>query len=85
MSFFGGALSGYAGKSSDMKKQGQQGLINRFKDRKKTSQRTSDDMNILGSFRKGGRVKKTGTYKLHKGETVVPTKKRGRKAKGKAR
>lgn len=24
------------------------------------------------SFKKGGRVKKTGTYKLHKGEHVVP-------------
>jgi len=31
------------------------------------------------SFQKGGKVKKTGTYKLHKGETVVPAKKRGKK------
>lgn len=30
---------------------------------------------ILGSFKKGGRVKKTGAYILHKGEKVVPTKK----------
>lgn len=28
---------------------------------------------ILGSFKKGGTVPKTGNYKLHKGETVVPT------------
>jgi hypothetical protein len=27
---------------------------------------------LLGSFKKGGRVKKTGKYKLHKGERVVP-------------
>lgn len=27
---------------------------------------------VLGSFKKGGRVKKTGLYKLHKGETVAP-------------
>lgn len=27
---------------------------------------------ILGGFKKGGRVKKTGNYKLHKGERVVP-------------
>lgn len=26
----------------------------------------------LGSFKKGGRVRKTGKYKLHKGEQVVP-------------
>lgn len=29
----------------------------------------------LGSFKKGGKVKKTGAYKLHKGEVVVPSKK----------
>ena len=28
---------------------------------------------ILGSFKHGGRVGKTGAYKLHKGETVIPT------------
>lgn len=30
---------------------------------------------LLGSFKKGGKVKKTGKYKLHKGEVVVPVKK----------
>lgn len=30
---------------------------------------------LLGSFKKGGKVKKTGNYKLHKGEKVVPAKK----------
>jgi len=30
---------------------------------------------VLGSFKKGGKVKKTGKYKLHKGEMVVPAKK----------
>lgn len=28
-----------------------------------------------GSFKKGGKVKKTGVYRLHKGEVVVPKKK----------
>lgn len=37
----------------------------------------------LGSFKKGGKVKKTGAYKLHKGEVVVPAK-TVKKAKGKA-
>lgn len=34
---------------------------------------------ILGSFKKGGKVKKTGIYKLHKGEKVVKAKKKGSK------
>lgn len=33
-------------------------------------------MPILGSFKKGGKVKKTGAYILHKGEKVVPTKRK---------
>lgn len=28
-------------------------------------------MRPLGSFKKGGKVKKTGLYKLHKGERVT--------------
>jgi hypothetical protein len=28
---------------------------------------------VLGSFKRGGMVKKTGAYKLHKGEKVLPT------------
>ncbi len=30
---------------------------------------------ILGQMKKGGKVKKTGNYKLHKGEKVIPAKK----------
>lgn len=29
---------------------------------------------LLGSFKKGGKVKKTGAYKLHKGEEVLNRK-----------
>ena len=29
---------------------------------------------VLGSFKKGGMVKKTGLYQLHKGEKVIPVK-----------
>lgn len=29
---------------------------------------------VLGSFKKGGNVKKTGLYQLHKGEKVIPVK-----------
>lgn len=34
---------------------------------------------ILGQFKKGGRVNKTGAYILHKGEKVIPTTKARRK------
>lgn len=34
---------------------------------------------VLASYKKGGKVPKTGAYKLHKGETVMPAKKRKRK------
>lgn len=27
---------------------------------------------VIGSLKKGGKVKKTGKYKLHKGEQVIP-------------
>ncbi len=30
---------------------------------------------VLGSYKKGGKVKKTGLYKLHKGEKVLTKKK----------
>jgi hypothetical protein len=48
---------------------------------------------VIGSFKKGGKVKKTGLYKLHKGEEVLPKKKAsamrdilsGKKPKGKAK
>lgn len=31
---------------------------------------------VLGSFKKGGRVKKTGCYRLHKGEYVIRKRKK---------
>lgn len=34
---------------------------------------------IIGSFKKGGYVKKTGAYILHKGETVIAVRKKKRK------
>lgn len=34
---------------------------------------------ILGAFKRGGYVKKTGAYILHKGEHVIPSKRRKRR------
>jgi hypothetical protein len=44
---------------------------------------TSEMTKPLGSFKKGGKVKKTGVYKLHKGERVLNAKQTAKtKAKG---
>lgn len=58
-------------------------LIERSKQqylRDRNRYRSPEDQNsggqALGSFKKGGKVPKTGLYKLHKGEKVVPAKKR---------
>lgn len=37
---------------------------------------------VLGSFKRGGTVERTGNYRLHEGERVVPAK-RGNKRKKK--
>jgi hypothetical protein len=34
---------------------------------------------MIGSMKTGGKVHKTGPYKLHKGETVIPAKKSKKK------
>jgi hypothetical protein len=39
---------------------------------------------IRGSFKKGGKVKKTGNYKLHKGERVL-TEKQAKSIRSKAK
>lgn len=38
--------------------------------------RAVPNKNIIGSMRSGGKVKKTGNYKLHKGESVTPARKK---------
>jgi hypothetical protein len=45
------------------------------------TQRTTNRM-ALGSFKRGGRVKKTGIYKVHAGEKVVPAHTRKAKLSG---
>jgi hypothetical protein len=40
---------------------------------------------VAGSLKKGGRVRKTGLYRLHKGEDVIPAKRRSGKATARKR
>ena len=42
--------------------------------RKQTAQHRSLQAQALGSLKEGGKVKKTGIYKLHKGEQVATVK-----------
>ena len=87
----GGALSGYAETALARKKEGKQGLLRRKKKqlpltRPNASNTTSlSPMAEPSSYRKGGRVKKTGYAKVHRGEIVVPAKKRGRRSAAKRR
>jgi hypothetical protein len=83
----GGALGGYAKEAADMKGKGRQGLIQKIRQGKKKTPLTPPNasnttqlspMAEPSSFRKGGRVKKTGFAKVHRGEVVVP-KKRARR------
>jgi hypothetical protein len=78
MGFLGGLISGgssQASKDEDTKK----------KKPKESSSKPPSYWKKLagevqGSFKKGGKVKKTGLYKLHKNETVVPAKKRRKRS-----
>jgi len=72
---FGGALQGFSEEANKRKKAGKSGIL-RHKD---------SPMADPIEYRKGGRVKKTGFAKVHKGEVVVPAKKRARRSRGKRR
>jgi hypothetical protein len=76
----GGVLGGYADEATNMRKSSKRGLLRR---KKKAPQ--DGPMAEPMEYRKGGRVKKTGFAKVHKGEVVVPAKKRNRRARGKRR
>lgn len=86
--FIGGALSGYADEKS--KRKGKRGLLRGKKKTKNlpiTPPNASNTTMLTpmaqpSSFRKGGRVKKTGFAKVHAGEKVIPAKrKRARSGK----
>jgi hypothetical protein len=85
MGFFGGALGGYADEATKMKGQGRSGALRGKKKLPLTRPNSSNTTSLTpmaepGSFRKGGRVKKTGFAKVHKGEQVIPAKKRSRRS-----
>ena len=72
-SFLTGLLQGNVDQASKMKKKGKGGLLRK----KKESDSSSDDYDIP-SFKRGGKVKRTGLARLHKGEKVL-TKRQAKK------
>jgi hypothetical protein len=89
-SFLGGGLQGYADEATKRKKAGQHGLLRGRKKKAKPSNSGNTGPvgggDVIGSFKNGGRVKKTGKYLLHKNEQVVPARKKKRgKRSGKRR
>ena len=79
MGFLGGAISGF---SQGVKKNDSDdnGKSRKFRKDPKKSYWQNLKSEISGSFKKGGKVKKTGIYKLHKNEVVVPAKKRRKRS-----
>lgn len=82
--FLGGLMGGYAKQAGT----GKRGLLRRKKKQLPLTPSNSSNTTPLSpmaepnSFKKGGRVKKGGWARVHKGEVVVPkrAKKRGKKS-----
>jgi hypothetical protein len=81
-SFITGALGGYSDTALKLKKEGKHGLLRR---KKKTGQQGSGETPYEGKipeFKRGGKVKRTGLARLHKGEKVL-TKKQAKRHRSK--
>lgn len=57
---------------------GQGGGSDRASQAASTAQSSVNNLRVLGSMKKGGRVKRTGAYFLHRGETVKPARRASR-------
>lgn len=80
MGFLGSALEGYADQATKMKKDKQRGILRKKKKAKDTQDGKPQGYAEPFSFKRGGRVKKSGMAKVHKGEVVL-TKRQARKRK----
>lgn len=83
-SFLAGALRGYTDTARDRKKKQQPSLLSRFKNRKKKKSSPATADSDVPEYKRGGRVRKTGLAKVHRGEYVIPAK-RGKKRATKKR
>ena len=83
-SFVTGLVQGNVDQASKMKKKGNKGLLRGKK--KKLGQQGSGETDYEGpmQFKRGGKVRRTGMAKVHKGERVL-TKKQQRRYRSKGR
>ena len=81
--FLTGLLKGNVAGASQMRKAGQKGVLRK---KKKKGQQGSGETDYEGTmeFKRGGKVKRTGMAKVHKGERVL-TKKQQKRYAGKGR
>lgn len=79
-SFLAGGLGGYTSQASKMKKAGQAGLLRRKKPKtapapvKQIKLPEGASLSMPRTFRHGGRVKKGGMGKMHRGEMRLTRK-----------
>ena len=64
---------------------GQSGGSDRTQQAAASAQSQVSNLRVLGSMKKGGRVKKTGVYRLHAGESVKPARKKAKREKKRGR
>jgi hypothetical protein len=83
-SFLTGLLQGNVDQASKMKKAGNKGVLRGKK--KKPGQQGSGETDYEGimNFKRGGKVKRTGRARVHKGEQVL-TAKQGKRYRSKKR
>ncbi len=70
-SFLTGLLQGNVDTSTKMKKGDKKGLLRKKKKSSGTTEMSAGDM---PEFKRGGRVRRTGTARVHKGERVLTAK-----------
>lgn len=81
-SFFTGLLQGNVDQATKMRKEGKGGLL-----RKKKKMPGTQSVGVSGeeSYKRGGRVRRTGLARVHKGERVLTVKQAKRYRRSKRR
>jgi hypothetical protein len=83
-SFFSGLLQGNVEEATALKKAGKTGLLRKKKKPGRQGSGETPYEGTLPGFKRGGRVKRTGLARVHKGEKVL-TKKQARRYRSKRR
>ncbi len=82
-SFVSGLISGNVKQATKMKKGGSKGVLRKGKKKRQQGSGETDYEGVM-QFKRGGKVKRTGMARVHKGERVL-TKKQQRRSRLKGR